>query len=239
MSARKNGFTLIELLVVIAIIAILAAILFPVFARARDKARQATCQSNLKQFGLGIMMYVQDYDEAMPHYGIEFCADTNTTAMGFYDLIGPYVMNADIFVCPTDEYTTTSYRGAFPVGVGPWMRTLRCSYGIVRSFAGSESGGRVGATPWVRGLVRYAEIDRPAERVLVFEADAFGLRWNTDVGFNSEGYPIPMTSPEEVGNMRYRHSGQMNLLYADGHVKSSPQLTNLNVLRINDYWPTP
>ena len=64
--SRKRGFTLIELLVVIAIIAILAAILFPVFARAREKARQSSCLSNVKQIGLGMMMYVQDYDERFP-----------------------------------------------------------------------------------------------------------------------------------------------------------------------------
>src|SRR5258707_10170131 len=67
LSARRQGFTLIELLVVIAIIAILAAILFPVFAQAREKARQAGCLSNLKQIGTAAMMYVQDYDETYPH----------------------------------------------------------------------------------------------------------------------------------------------------------------------------
>src|SRR5687767_10691477 len=65
-TTRKTAFTLIELLVVIAIIALLAAILFPVFARARENARRAGCQSNLKQIGLGIMQYSQDYDELMP-----------------------------------------------------------------------------------------------------------------------------------------------------------------------------
>src|SRR5438132_6104464 len=65
-TAARPAFTLIELLVVIAIIAILAAILFPVFAQAREKARQATCLSNLKQIGLGVLMYAQDYDETMP-----------------------------------------------------------------------------------------------------------------------------------------------------------------------------
>ncbi|MGM0493482.1 MAG: DUF1559 domain-containing protein [Armatimonadota bacterium] len=93
---QRRGFTLIELLVVIAIIAILAAILFPVFARAREKARQATCQSNLKQAGLGIMMYVQDYDERYM-YGWHVYACSSTWE-GF---IMPYVQNEQIFSCPS------------------------------------------------------------------------------------------------------------------------------------------
>jgi len=68
MKRSRNGFTLIELLVVIAIIAILAAILFPVFARAREKARQTSCLSNLKQLSLAILMYAEDYDETLPYY---------------------------------------------------------------------------------------------------------------------------------------------------------------------------
>jgi len=93
---RRSGFTLIELLVVIAIIAILAAILFPVFARAREKARQTTCLSNLKQIGLGIMMYVQDYDERYM-YGWHIYACSSTWE-GF---IMPYVKNEQIFLCPS------------------------------------------------------------------------------------------------------------------------------------------
>ena len=87
---RKTGFTLIELLVVIAIIAILAAILFPVFARARENARRSSCMSNMKQIGLGVMQYLQDYDERyMPDHD------------EWVDAVQPYIKSAQIFRCPS------------------------------------------------------------------------------------------------------------------------------------------
>jgi prepilin-type N-terminal cleavage/methylation domain-containing protein/prepilin-type processing-associated H-X9-DG protein len=96
----SKGFTLIELLVVIAIIAILAAILFPVFAQAREKARQITCASNLKQLGLGIVQYTQDYDEIEPSAGSWFGAGD-----GWACQIYPYVKSKAVFKCPDDPYT--------------------------------------------------------------------------------------------------------------------------------------
>src|SRR5581483_4248901 len=99
MRKHVNGFTLIELLVVIAIIAILAAILFPVFAQAREKARQISCASNEKQLGLAIIQYVQDYDETYP---IGFC-DWTGTAPTWPVGISPYVKTFKVFQCPDDS----------------------------------------------------------------------------------------------------------------------------------------
>ena len=115
----KGAFTLIELLVVVAIIALLAAILFPVFGRARENARRASCQSNLKQIGLGLIQYTQDNDEMLVPgynnnggptwqagtYGSDGSGHFNYTWM---DEIYPYVKNANIFVCPSDSTASTT-----------------------------------------------------------------------------------------------------------------------------------
>jgi len=112
----RRGFTLIELLVVIAIIAILAAILFPVFARARENARKSTCQSNLKQLELGMIMYRQDYDEknvqsafttTLPATSKGPYTGNGTTRFWWFDLVGPYVKNTQIIICPSDGGTTS------------------------------------------------------------------------------------------------------------------------------------
>jgi prepilin-type N-terminal cleavage/methylation domain-containing protein/prepilin-type processing-associated H-X9-DG protein len=109
-SKHGTGFTLIELLVVIAIIAILAAILFPVFATAREKARQTTCASNLKQIGLGFVQYMQDYDEATPK-GILYVASVSGGRDNWIYELNAYVQSTGVYTCPDD--TTTPSSGDF------------------------------------------------------------------------------------------------------------------------------
>ena len=106
---QRRGFTLIELLVVIAIIAILAAILFPVFARAREKARQTSCLSNLKQLGIGWMMYVQDYDEMCP--AVYFRPPSGTVY--YFNYLEPYLKNTDVLLCPSMDARYGYNRRAF------------------------------------------------------------------------------------------------------------------------------
>jgi prepilin-type N-terminal cleavage/methylation domain-containing protein/prepilin-type processing-associated H-X9-DG protein len=108
---RRTAFTLIELLVVIAIIAILAAILFPVFAKAREKARQASCMSNEKQIALAVVQYSQDYDERYPR------VYTNPPPRDWKNDIAPYLKNTQVFVCPSKDSQASGY------GYSWWLAT--------------------------------------------------------------------------------------------------------------------
>jgi prepilin-type N-terminal cleavage/methylation domain-containing protein/prepilin-type processing-associated H-X9-DG protein len=208
---RGNGFTLIELLVVIAIIAILAAILFPVFARARENARRVSCQSNLKQIGLGIMQYTQDYDEMLPgatdgtggqnqlggwiYYttfmnGASAVPDTFDVTRGS---IHPYIKSAQIFICASDTEGQQS----------------RLSYAI--NSCALERNATTGPAPFVfKPGKNLASFDNTASWLLVGEEAR-----DNDVKSTDDGY----MSRQANNNFSKRHFEGSNLLYVDGHVK--------------------
>jgi prepilin-type N-terminal cleavage/methylation domain-containing protein len=151
----RRGFTLIELLVVIAIIAILAAILFPVFARAREKARCTTCLSNLKQIGLGLGMYIADYDETWPSMQVFGpCSDYASSPWwclgqygGIATLLQPYVKNNQMFWCPSDTTNPSTTPSAYTSYEYRW-----CIGDYTRLYA-----------------LREADFCRPAEQVVYHE----------------------------------------------------------------------
>jgi prepilin-type N-terminal cleavage/methylation domain-containing protein/prepilin-type processing-associated H-X9-DG protein len=172
---KKSAFTLIELLVVIAIIAILAAILFPVFAQAREKARQTSCLSNLKQIGLGLIMYQQDWDETVPFNrecsnpipGNVNCVD-GRALRGWVDLVNPYVKNYGVFKCPSDPVQpiplpagTLDQQGAVAVAGHVWNGPggqFRSSYARNNNLANNGTN-----------TAALAAIQFPATTIFVFE----------------------------------------------------------------------
>ncbi|HEX3000267.1 MAG TPA: prepilin-type N-terminal cleavage/methylation domain-containing protein [Armatimonadota bacterium] len=198
---RERGFTLIELLVVIAIIAILAAILFPVFARARENARKTTCLSNAKQIATSLAMYVQDYDQAYPYYMITRPAGwpyaymsgdlSASMQMDSWPMdLEPYMKNCKVFFCPSDP--NSSQAPAKPLD----NPTLRSSYVYRYCLAWFAEG------KWGRPLCE-TDFDRPADTVMIYEskdwhADKYGL-WHS--GTNYPGAVL------------------LNSVYADGHAK--------------------
>ena len=160
--SRRSGFTLIELLVVIAIIAILAAILFPVFARARAKAQQNNCLSNVKQLALGTLMYCSDYDQKIPG---QYRA--GPPAMGWAGVIQPYVKNTQIFLCPSDPK---------PAGSATYVNGA-CSYAL--NYNGYGFRWDNGAYQLGNGCVSIDRWQYPSERMLLAENQVgnFGLYW--------------------------------------------------------------
>jgi len=131
----RRGFTLIELLVVIAIIAILAAILFPVFARAREKARQASCSSNVKQISLAVLMYAQDYDEMFCNLGYSTCWNPNMAGIFWPEQTLPYTKNSQIYLCPSatgGDRATALIPGGKSYGFSIWVYRKYGWYQVIK-----------------------------------------------------------------------------------------------------------
>jgi prepilin-type N-terminal cleavage/methylation domain-containing protein/prepilin-type processing-associated H-X9-DG protein len=197
---KKHGFTLIELLVVIAIIAILAAILFPVFARAREKARQTSCLSNIKELTLGALMYVQDYDECL--FG-----HTQGTRSTFYPQVNPYlnwaqqiypyVKNEQLYTCPSNKtYTWTVGSGTsrdsyFGYGLNYWLTYYyyRLDLAILTKPA---------STIWFTDCNYY-----------VVYPSYYLFTYPTHTTYGVNGY----------ARVQLRHNGGVNVGFVDGHAK--------------------
>lgn len=234
----NNGFTLIELLVVIAIISILAAILFPVFARARENARRASCMSNLKQLGLGVMMYVQDYDEKYPR---SLTLTTETPQPGGYtwstgvwfwqQMLYPYTKSFEVIDCPSAPVV--------PFNTSNQAVPFYGNYGV------NEMLLAFGTSP----VVSMAAVQSPSSTYMMMDAGAYvvapayvtigysghditaphGGYWylpGTGPGSAVNGPVIATTSFTTLGQPNMpgdyaggRHFGGVNIAFADGHVK--------------------
>lgn len=203
MCYRRGGFTLIELLVVIAIIAILAAILFPVFARAREKARQTSCSSNLKQLCTGMLMYAQDYDESVVPSRLHWSG--TQTYVDFTRLLQPYVMNEQIYICPSDG--------------SPASRTD--TYMLTRSYAVNYTvHPNEGGNP-----MSLATITVPAETVSIVDSCATHPGIHSTGGYNELGtawHPTYWPDRCHASDSRAapRHNKMSNMGFIDGHVKT-------------------
>lgn len=226
---KRKGFTLIELLVVIAIIAILAAILFPVFAQAREKARQTACLSNEKQMGLGLLQYTQDYDEALPFNWIGAYNVSNPAAnppqYKWMDEIYPYTKNEQIFTCPSDNTNRKSYTyytslkapsinnwGSYCTNVAYW------NGGPAHSPSSDVSSKQV---------IHLARLARPAETVWVSEGDgSYQCAWPDIPSQPTISARKPRTlginggfDPLEGAHVE-RHQGHIDVIWCDTHAKA-------------------
>jgi prepilin-type N-terminal cleavage/methylation domain-containing protein/prepilin-type processing-associated H-X9-DG protein len=172
LKGKRSAFTLIELLVVIAIIAILAAILFPVFAQAREKARQASCLSNMKQQGLAIMMYIQDYDEVYPQaYWYKNNQDSSQGYVQWSGMMQPYIKNAQLFVCPSDPNggLAPTYTADPTYSTNIVTPVLDAQVPRISYTANAAIMPRKRRTADLANVVPQAAIDTPANDILLAE----------------------------------------------------------------------
>ena len=225
---QKTGFTLIELLVVIAVIAILAAILFPVLAKAKEKAYQTSCLSNVKQLALAFLMYVQDYDGTMP-FAYDYADDWSWESAWDYHidyvngtyrlgLIGPYTMNEQINACPVAG------------SLESWGRPYS-GYAYNTSYLGGPPDE--GKQPAAVG-----DIEDPAGTVLLCDSAYWNIPFGGGTPSVACGNYLRAPDPGDgsvdlmynwIGpNVHFRHNGMANVAYCDGHAKAAGQKFNVS-----------
>jgi len=212
----RKGFTLIELLVVIAIIAILAAILFPVFARAREKARQTSCLSNVKQLDLGILMYAGDNDEKVCRWATP-CGGSGRDGLNNappWMVLNPYIKNWQVWSCPSSPRDRRA-RNCHPEYYAPDGRDLMLDYGMDEHMLNGS---------W--DIDKMSKWKFPAEDFLIGDCkDIFETPWNRCAGSELNGRVAfanvcgaACNVPLQVeGNAR--HNGGQNIGFGDGHAK--------------------
>jgi len=221
--SSRQAFTLIELLVVIAIIAILAAILFPVFAKVREKARQTSCASNLKQIGLALVQYTQDWDETTSHMQVTKIPggiDGSGITPKWQLPLQTYIKSQNLYLCPdrTTRFNPVGNGSGKSVGPDPnkcydnWNTTGVCfGYGYNDGILSDGGTGMIEAqTPdGLRPGRSLARLDSPANLV------AYG---DTD---DNPGYSVAADNivGKNISTSTLRHDGQFNFCFADGHVK--------------------
>jgi prepilin-type N-terminal cleavage/methylation domain-containing protein/prepilin-type processing-associated H-X9-DG protein len=245
---RQRGFTLIELLVVIAIIAILAAILFPVFARARENARRASCQSNLKQIGLGLMQYVQDYDGAFPFFSTsnlpgytatsDVCAlpGANCTAtphdVKWSHLIQPYVKSTQVFVCANVPGARAIGRNVSYGYNYHYLAYTRGAPGTVSYYVASDS-----AIEYPSETIAIADSDGTGTGPYLMESDSNDLERKLNHGYSLDPVTLPAghtaSTSGRLSRISDRHMEGGNIAFADGHVK---WMKREKVMQDNSYW---
>jgi prepilin-type N-terminal cleavage/methylation domain-containing protein/prepilin-type processing-associated H-X9-DG protein len=225
MMKRRRGFTLVELLVVIAITAVLAAILFPVFAQARAAARKASCTSNLHQLAMGFTQYFQDYDETFPANGVTHVQSVDDAQRLWYSQIQPYVKNNGVLHCPADNVTNAqrTFSDALPAEHNrPGLPAL--SYGANWDMMSAATSGRPAA--------RIAALRYPSQTLLVSDCtepwafgpvytDGLGVRWSHIAYANGPPVAVSVTVYHggRAGMGHERHGDGSNIAFFDGHVR--------------------
>ncbi|MBC7329256.1 prepilin-type N-terminal cleavage/methylation domain-containing protein [bacterium] len=221
---QRRGFTLIELLVVIAIIAILAAILFPVFSRAREQARKTACLSNMKQIGMGLMMYLQDWDETFP-----YCTSCNAPGVGSptdhpQGKLHPYIKNAAVWDCPS-EAIQDRIPNLLQIGNAsgwydwPWRFPVEFT-GHYISVAYNEALMPNLGCQWTGKPVNMAEVVEPANTAAFADSYFFSGCGGARVVFANAMWSNHMADPQHRSVSKHtRHTEGEIIVFADGHAK--------------------